>query len=65
MFGQLFSHVGVCALSCLDIDRSTFLENKRQTLAVERVRCHFGTKKKKKMSLANLRFKEPEVMRVI
>ena len=63
MFGQLFSRVVVCALSCLDIDRSTFLENKRQTLGVERVRCHFGTEKK--MSLANLRFKEPEVMRVI
>jgi hypothetical protein len=64
MFEQLFFHVGVFALSCPDIDRSTLPESKRQTLAVERVRCHFGTKKKK-ICLANQRFKEPEVMRVI
>jgi hypothetical protein len=47
MSEQLSFHVGVCALSFPDTDRSTFLQNNRQTLAAGRVRCHFERKKEK------------------
>jgi hypothetical protein len=49
------------ALNFSDLEAGTFLENKRQTLSVERIGCHFARKK----SLANQRFTKPEVMKLI